>query len=295
LIHFYKRFTHAFMRMYTTLNLRALGVLTLLLFFVAYLYVQRSEDEEVHLSKAVRSTVEAEGLEEAEDGVDWKKVDLTKPDLPAGLEKLAKMVKVVQEEMVISGVSTFIQRASPPSKVARVSEKTVLLLHGAAFSSQTWVSVVPTIAILAAAGHHVIAIDLPGYGKTRGRVGDKGAYLGAVIDALSPDVAPVLVSPSMSGGFVVPFLADTPEKVSGWVPVAPVSTSQGRAFFPSLSVPTMIVYGELDHSLGSSSASDLKLIPTSTVPQVLAGAKHPAYLDQPDLWHKLLINFVRLT
>ena len=45
------------------------------------------------------------------------------------------------------------------------------------------------------------------------RVGDKGAYLGAVIDALSPDVPPVLVSPSMSGSFVVPFLADTPEKV----------------------------------------------------------------------------------
>ena len=119
----------------------------------------------------MRSTVEAEDLEEAEeDEFDWNKVDLSKPDLPAGLEKLAKMVKVVQEEMVISGVSTFIQRASPPSKVARgVSEKTVLLLHGAAFSSQTWVSVVPTIATLAAAGHHVIAIDLPGYGKTRGR------------------------------------------------------------------------------------------------------------------------------
>ena len=44
-------------------------------------------------------------------------------------------------------------------------------------------------------------------------VGDKGAYIGAVIDALSPNVAPVLVSPSMSGGFAVPFLADTPEKV----------------------------------------------------------------------------------
>ena len=50
------------------------------------------------------------------------------------------------------------------------------------------------------------------------RVGDKGAYLGAVIDALSPDVPPVLVSPSMSGSFVVPFLADTPEKVDEQFP-----------------------------------------------------------------------------
>ena len=131
--------------------------------------ILRSGNEEVHLSKAVRSTVEAEGLEEAEDEVNWKTVDLSKPDLPAGLKELAKEVKVVQEEMAISGVSTFIQRASPPSKVTRVSDKTVLLLHGAAFSSQTWVSVVPTIAILAAAGHNVIAIDLPGFGKTRGR------------------------------------------------------------------------------------------------------------------------------
>ena len=56
----------------------------------------------------------------------------------------------------------------------------------------------------------------------------------------------------------------------------------------------MIVYGELDRSLGLSSAKDLKPIPTSTVPQVLPGAKHPAYLDQTDLWHKLLINFIKL-
>ena len=35
-----------------------------------------------------------------------------------------------------------------------------------------------------------------------------------------------------------------------WVPVAPVSTSEGRAVFPDLSLPTMIVYGERDTGLG---------------------------------------------
>ena len=47
------------------------------------LHILRSGNEEVHLSKAVRSTVEAEGLEEAEDGINWKTVDLSEPDLPA--------------------------------------------------------------------------------------------------------------------------------------------------------------------------------------------------------------------
>ena len=36
-----------------------------------------------------------------------------------------------------------------------------------------------------------------------------------------------------------------------WVPVAPVSTSEGRAVFPGLSLPTMIVYGERDSGLGA--------------------------------------------
>ena len=44
------------MRMYTTLNLRALGVLTLLLFFVAYLYVQRWAEQNVHKSPLNKCT-----------------------------------------------------------------------------------------------------------------------------------------------------------------------------------------------------------------------------------------------
>ena len=96
----------------------------------------------------------------------------------------------------------------------------------------------------------------------------------------------------MSGSFVVPLLRKSPGLVSAWVPVAPVSTKEDRDFFPSLDIPTLIVYGELDTSLGVRSSQDLQLIPTSTKPQVLPGAKHPAYLDQPQLWHQLLFNFI---
>jgi pimeloyl-ACP methyl ester carboxylesterase len=70
------------------------------------------------------------------------------------------------------------------------------------------------MATLAALGHSVIAIDLPGFGKTRGSVSDKGEYLAQVIDTLSPDTKPVVITPSASGAFIFPLLSSAPDKVS---------------------------------------------------------------------------------
>jgi len=269
-------------------NLRTLLIFTTALLLIGLLYLHRSGDSAFTDTQKRSTEDDREG-----EVVDWKEVDLTKVALPS--LDLVKKVQVEQQTRTV-GVQErlYVQTAKPPPGV-KPTWRTVLLLHGAAFTSETWVSNIPTMATLAAAGHRVIAIDLPGYGKSgRWTGGDRGAFLGAVIDTLSPDVAPVLVSPSMSGGWAVPLLADAPEKLAGWVPVAPVDTSQGRAFFPSLTLPTMVVYGERDTGLGAGSAKDLALIPTSTRPQVLPGAKHPAYLDQPDLWHKLLLNFLTL-
>ena len=60
----------------------------------------------------------------------------------------------------------------------------------------------------------------------------------------------------------------------------------------SLQVPTMIVYGSKDTGLGVTSTQHLKDIPTSTEPQILSNARHPAYLDQPEVWHQLIYNFM---
>ena len=81
----------------------------------------------------------------------------------------------------------------------------------------------------------------------------------------------------------------------GYVPVAPVGTSNYKEFFKnSMKIPTMIVYGGKDTGLGTSSYKDLKEIATSTKAQVLPEARHPAYLDQPEEWHNLLHNFLQL-
>merc|ERR1711913_278292 len=173
------------------------------------------------------------------------------------------------------------------------SNEVVVLLHGQAFTSQTWVDKVQTMATLAALGHSVIAIDLPGYGNTKKKTDKKAEFLSSFLDAVTPDVNPVVVSPSMSGNFIIPLLQEHPNRVKGWVPVAPVNTgAPGDKFYQDLQVPTMIVYGEKDTGLGHTSRDNLIKMPNSTKPQILIGAGHPAYLDQPDIWHKLLYNLI---
>ena len=40
--------------------------------------------------------------------------------------------------------------------------ETLLLLHGAAFTSKTWQDSIPTIQTMCSLGYRVIAVDLPG-------------------------------------------------------------------------------------------------------------------------------------
>jgi len=230
------------------------------------------------------------------DGFDWSTVDLQADEIPEAVIGLAEsgsaVTNIKSKQVDVDGVKVFVQSAEPLSDEA--SGKTVLLLHGAAFTSQTWVDKVPTILTLAAMGHDVIAVDLPGYGKSRsGRVSDNGEFLAELIQTLTKNKV-VIVTPSMSGGFIVPMLGNEENRdlLQGWVPVAPVSTGSGASFFSEVQVPTMIVYGENDRGLGLSSKKNLLKLPNHTEPQVLPGASHPAYLDQPDLWHKLLYNFI---
>ena len=83
--------------------------------------------------------------------------------------------------------------------------------------------------------------------------------------------------------------------VRGFVPIAPDETSIYREFFKIfMKVPTMIVYGENDTGAGVKSYLDLKEIATSTKPQIIKDAGNSAYLDQPDAWHILLSNFLKI-
>ena len=148
------------------------------------------------------------------------------------------------------------------------------------------------LAALTAAGHHVIAVDLPGYGNSESSGVPRDEYLHQAFGQLWPGNRFVIVSPSMSGEFSLPFVARHPDRVAGYVPVAPVGIDNHRAALERVDVPTLVVWGENDQVIPVSQASVLaEALDGETL--ILAGASHPCYLDRPDEFHRALLDFIR--
>jgi len=120
----------------------------------------------------------------------------------------------------------------------------VVLLHGGRFTAHTWVET-GTIEILAQAGYRVLAVDLPGYGKSTKCPLSREVFLLKLLAKLDLD-KPVIVSPSMSGSFSLPLLVEHPDKVSAFVAVAPVGITRYRLKLARITVPTLAIWGEKD-------------------------------------------------
>lgn len=232
-------------------------------------------------------------------GWNLREVDFLAEEIPKEVVDFVKNkpdgIRIDERTTNVDGVKLF-YRESHPGSVLPSSGRSVLLLHGQAFSSATWQQTsLPTIQTLSALGHRVVAVDLPGYGNSGPLPGksEPGEFLSAAIKALFPDSRPVVVSPSMSGSFSLDVLTKRSELMCAFVPVAPVSTNKfTREEYESVSVPTLIVVGEKDTGLGRTSAKHLSQILSASLIQVFPNARHPCYLDDPDRWHRLLANFL---
>jgi len=56
-------------------------------------------------------------------------------------------------------------------------------------------------------------------------------------------------------------------------------------------IPTMIVYGTKDKTLGLESVGNLRNMPNSEI-MPMENAGHANYEERPDEWHRLLYNFI---
>ncbi|KAH1167569.1 hypothetical protein KIL84_003052 [Mauremys mutica] len=171
----------------------------------------------------------------------------------------------------------------------------VIFLHGQAFTSKTWEDL-GTLTLLSEEGYRSIAIDLPGYGNSppsdavsteQGRV----AFLQHVLKELGIQ-RPVLISPSMSGRYSIPFVLVHGTQLKGFVPIAPVGTQDYMSQqYQQVQTPTLIIYGERDTGLGAQSLQSLQQLPKHKV-VALPDAGHACYLEKPREFHEALLAFL---
>lgn len=196
----------------------------------------------------------------------------------------AAVAEVAENSVEFQGHEVHLLTAGPEKGRA------VLLLHGGKFNADTWKKL-GTLDVLGNAGYRAVALDLPGAGKSPGWKVNPKTFLAELIGLL--DIGrPVVISPSRSGNLSFPLILDHPEKVSGYVPIAPVGVNRYASQLKESPVPALVIWGQRDQLFPPAMAKTLAAgFETATV-VILPNAKHPAYLDQPDLFHEALLKFL---
>ena len=173
-------------------------------------------------------------------------------------------------------------------------ELTVLFLHGASYTSRIWGDRGILDAVVDA-GPRPVAVDLPGAGGTAStdRDGAPADVLAELVAELGPPGSVVVVSPSASGRYSLPLLAERPEvDLAGFVAVAPAGIGgfDGGAAVDGL--PALLVWGEDDDVIPIAEA-DLLLaqLPEGRVVEI-EGGSHAPYDDEPGAFTEVLLDFL---
>jgi pimeloyl-ACP methyl ester carboxylesterase len=166
----------------------------------------------------------------------------------------------------------------------------VVLLHGASFTSKTWQDI-GTIAALAEAGYRVLAVDLPGFGQSDSTGTSRTEWLGQLLDELKI-AKPVIVSPSLSGRFALPFVTDQPDRVAGFVAVAPVAIDRHRNKLAQIACPVLAVWGEHDRTIPFEHADALVQAAEQGRKVIVPGGSHAPYMSDPATFHRELLTFL---
>ncbi len=170
------------------------------------------------------------------------------------------------------------------------SGRPVVLLHGASFTSATWEEI-GTLEALAQAGYRVYALDLPGFGQSSPSHGSARTWLRILLDLLKID-RPVIVSPSMSGRFSLPLVTEDPDRVSGFVAVAPVGITSFANQLYRISAPVLAIWGQKDTLIPQEQADLLVRAVRVGRKVVIRGGSHAPYVSDLKTFHARLLEFL---
>ncbi|MGB3513899.1 MAG: alpha/beta hydrolase [Microcoleaceae cyanobacterium] len=167
----------------------------------------------------------------------------------------------------------------------------VLFLHGASFSAQTWQEI-GSLQLLARRGYRAVAVDIPGYGRSQRISVSSFGFLLELLNILNLKM-PILVSPSMSGNYSLPFVINQADKLSGFVAISPVGIQRFCDELKGIELPTLAIWGSNDRIVSVTEADLLvKLMPNSQK-VILDNAGHACYMKATEEFHQHLINFIR--
>ena len=167
--------------------------------------------------------------------------------------------------------------------------KPMVMVHGFNFNANDWINCCGNDF----PGFRIYAIDMPYGPKSRSdhfmprNDDDYANHLHAVVKALNIE-NPVLIGASLGGETVLRYLALNYPATAGIV-VGPV-----RVPYIDLSrirVPVMGVWGSNDRVSGKENMEAMRRAGFRV--EVINGAGHPAYLDKPKEFVKLVLDFLR--
>lgn len=167
----------------------------------------------------------------------------------------------------------------------------VLLLHGASFSAQTWQEI-GTLELLAMTGYRAVAVDIPGYGRSKRTSVSSLSFLLELLNILKLNL-PVLVSPSMSGSYSLPFVINHGDKLAGFVAISTVGIQRFQNELEGIELPTLAIWGSNDRIVPLVEADLLlKLMPNSQK-VILTDAGHACYMKETEEFHEHFIKFIK--
>jgi pimeloyl-ACP methyl ester carboxylesterase len=168
--------------------------------------------------------------------------------------------------------------------------RTVLFLHGARFSADTWKEI-GTLKAVAEAGYKAYAVDLPGFGQSKQSKTSPDKWLGKFLDQAHIE-RPVIVSPSMSGNFSLPLVTKEPKRVAGLVAVAPVGLDTYRDSLSRIQAPVLAIWGEKDQVVPLEGADSLIKAVKNGCKVIVPGGAHAFYTDNPAALNAELLKFL---